>query len=409
MPLEEVLLREVLDAGAVTPLFQPVVDLDRMAVAGYEALSRGPAGPLHTPNALLDAARASSHLVELDWLCRETAVRAARARGLRHPLTLFINAEPETLLGAATDKERWASFGDLRCYAELTERALAAQPSALLRAVEQVREQDWGIALDDVGSAPESLALLPLLQPDIIKLDLSLVQARAGDPHDLGVARILHATLAQATATGAALVVEGIETEEQLDLARAFGAQYGQGFLLGRPAPLPDPLVTPSAAVPLLPRLMDRSIAPGAFAVVASAVPTRRLPREALLEVARQLLAQACVLDPQPVVMVCANDDDLLPDSLAGLLAGLRGLALVGLVGSPACTKRVPQVRTRELDATDPARDDFDVVVVSPHYAATLVSRPALSEPGRYDAVLTFERPLAVTAANALTRRLEPS
>ena len=110
-------LDDLLQSRSVTPLFQTVVDLDRMGVAGYEALARGPAGPLHEPEAMFAAAREQDRLVELDWLCREVAVAAARARGLRHPLSLFINAEPEALLAAGArrvDAPRMIKAGDRR-------------------------------------------------------------------------------------------------------------------------------------------------------------------------------------------------------------------------------------------------------------------------------------------------------
>ena len=124
-------LDEVLRQGLVTPVYQPLVDLDGMFVVGFEALARGPAGPLYTPDALFTCARRESRLRELDWLCREQAVAGARRAGLRHPLSLFVNAEPEALLAVDEDNRRWQSFADLRCYAEVTERALAARPAEL--------------------------------------------------------------------------------------------------------------------------------------------------------------------------------------------------------------------------------------------------------------------------------------
>lgn len=405
-PDAEGALDAIIEGHLLEPLFQPIVDLDGLFVAGYEALARGPVGPLHAPDALFRTARACDRLVELDWLCRLQAVELARRAGLRHPISLFINAEPEALVQTAGDTGLWAQFGDLRCYAEVTERALTSHPAELLKAVDQVREDDWGVAVDDVGSNAATLALLPLLQPDVIKLDLSLLHARATHSADDASARVLHGVLAQAQATGAVLVAEGIETEEQLDLARAFGAHYGQGFLLGRPARLPAPLQSPSKAVPLVRRLLDRSVAPGAFAAVAGCLATRRMTRASLHELARQLLARALALDPAPTVLVCANDPELFDGELAALLEGLSGLPLVGLVGSRACAARLGTVPASELGDTDPARHDFDVTVISPHYAGAVVARPTLDAAGAYDAVLTFDRGLATSAASALARRL---
>jgi len=291
-------LDDVLHARAVTPTFQPVVDLDDSATVAFEALARGPAGTaLAAPDALFGAARAERKVVELDWLCRDQALASARRAQFRHPLSLLINVEPEGLGGpAGGDATSWSEMGDLRCYTELTERALASSPADLLRAADRVREQDWGIALDDIGAHPASLALMPLLQPDILKIDMALVRRAA----DLQVARVLHAVLEQAQYTGATVIAEGVETEEQLDRVRSWGVRYGQGFLLGRPQPLPEPLVFPSAPVPLVPRVDDRGLSASAFAVVTGAYRTRRVSRGAVRELIGQLLCQAETTSPEP-------------------------------------------------------------------------------------------------------------
>ena len=401
-------LGRVVGERLVEPVYQPLVELDRMTVVGYEALARGPEGALHAPDRLFAAARAEGRLVELDWLCREQAVAGARRAGLRHPLSLFVNAEPETLLASMGDAARWRQFGDVRCFAELTERALVADPATLLRAVDQVREQDWGIAIDDLGVHPASLALLPMLQPDVIKLDLRLLQSGPSCPEDVEVARVLHAALSQAAETGATVVAEGIETEEHLDLARAYGVHYGQGWLLGRPAPLPTPLTSSSVAVPLVRRLLDRSVPPGAFAVIASGVPTRPVNRAGVREVVRQLLAQALRQEPASVVLVCVGQPGQLDATHEELLRRLAGGPLTAVLAGRPEAYPAAGVHVSPLEPGDPARDDVDVVVLAPHYAAALVARPALSDASgdTMDAVLTFDRELVSAAAHSLVLRL---
>ena len=402
-------LDRVVGDRLVQPLYQPLVELDRMEVIGYEALARGPQGALQTPDRLFAAARAGGRLVELDWLCRERAVEGARQAGLRHPLSLFVNAEPETLVASIGDAARWREFADVRCFAELTERALVADPSTLLRAVDQVREQDWGVAIDDLGVHPASLALLPMLQPDVIKLDLHLLQRPPSGPDDVQVARVLHAALSQAAATGATVVAEGIETEAQLDLARAYGVHYGQGWLLGRPAPLPRPLASPPVAVPLVRRLLDRSVPPGAFAVVSSSTATRPVDPAGLREVARQLLAQALHQEPASVVLVCVGAPGQLDARHDALLQQLAGGPLTAVLAGQPEAFTAPGVATWPLQPGDPAGHDVDVVVVAPHYAAALVARPSMSDGDgeTLDAVLTFDRDLVSAAAHSLVLRLE--
>jgi EAL domain-containing protein (putative c-di-GMP-specific phosphodiesterase class I) len=229
-------VRAVLEGGSVTSVFQPIVELDSGLVVAYEALARGPEGPLHAPDDLFAAARSEGCLTELDQACRAAALRGATRAGLFAPLTVFVNIEPDALddepLAALFDRaDRYA--GSLQVVLEITERALAARPAELLRTVARVREHGWAVALDDVGAESLSLAFMPLLRPDVVKLDLRLVQERPGPQ----VAEIMNAVNAYAESSGAVLLAEGIENDRHLATARALGATLGQGWLFGRARP----------------------------------------------------------------------------------------------------------------------------------------------------------------------------
>ena len=97
------------------------------------------------------------------------------------------------------------------------------------------------MALDDVGADSRSLALMSLLYPDVIKLDMRRMQRRG----DAEIAPIVTAVGTESERSRAIVLAEGIDSEEQLAVARAWGATLGQGYLLGSPAPLPahDPAV----------------------------------------------------------------------------------------------------------------------------------------------------------------------
>jgi EAL domain-containing protein (putative c-di-GMP-specific phosphodiesterase class I) len=92
-----------------------------------------------------------------------------------------------------------------------------------------------------------SLAFLPLLSPDVVKLDLRLVQARASTD----VAEIVNAVADHRERTGAVVLAEGIETAAQLAALRELGAELGQGYFLGRPSVASDsrPQRRPDAVV----------------------------------------------------------------------------------------------------------------------------------------------------------------
>jgi EAL domain-containing protein (putative c-di-GMP-specific phosphodiesterase class I) len=143
---------------------------------------QGPAGSaLETPAALFGAAWRAGRVAELDWACRAAAFTEAVRGGLAPPLTLFVNAEPVSLGVACPDDLHPAvelGKGRLRVVVEVTERAVAGDPARLLATVAQAREAGWGVVLDDVGAAPASLAVLPFVRPDVIKLDMRLLQGR---------------------------------------------------------------------------------------------------------------------------------------------------------------------------------------------------------------------------------------
>ena len=185
---------DVIDRQLVRTLFQPVVDLATGSICGFEALSRGPVGSaLESPMALLEAARAAGRLGELDWLCRSRAMLAAADAGLPETLSWLINVEPAGWSGACpphlvgpVDRAR----AELRVILEVVERDVQGSVLELIRASDQARRYSWGVALDDVGAEEGSLALLPFLRPDVVKLDMSLVrgvpQRRGGHDHRRG-------------------------------------------------------------------------------------------------------------------------------------------------------------------------------------------------------------------------------
>lgn len=238
---DDVVLDELLAQRRIACVYQPIVDLRSRSVVAYEALARGPAGSsLERPDALFRAAHDAGRLVDLDWACREAAVRGAVEAGLPAGSTLFVNVEAATLghppprRMAGLVREASERF---QIVVEITERALTDRPAELLGAVQQARSLGLAVAVDDVGADPRSLAVMPLLSPDVIKLDLRLVQRRP----DAEIASVVNAVVAQIERTGGTVVAEGIETEEHLEAALSIGATVGQGWLFGRPGPLPAP------------------------------------------------------------------------------------------------------------------------------------------------------------------------
>ncbi|NYJ07994.1 EAL domain-containing protein [Petropleomorpha daqingensis] len=405
-------LAAALAPGGVRSVFQPIVDLDSGAVVAYEALARGPEGPLERPDALFAAARAAGRLAELDAACRTAAFRGAVGAALVAPLTVFVNVEP-AVLDTAPLAELLAiaeqAPGQLRIVLEITERALAARPAELLRTVERVRSVGWGIAVDDVGAESLSLAFLPLLRPDVVKLDLRLVQERPGP----AIAEIMNAVNAHAERTGALVLAEGIETEQHLVTARALGATLGQGWLFGRPAagPVAD---RPVAALPLPAPAAEEPDGRSPFACLPPGVPLRRSPKALLIELSKQLEREAARLGETCVVAAAFQEARHFTVATGRRYRELVDRAgFVCALGADLPAEPLPGVRGAALDADDPVLGEWDVVVLGPHFAAALLARD-LSDDGpdlerTFEYALTYDRDTVVRAAAALLSRVAPA
>jgi diguanylate cyclase (GGDEF)-like protein/PAS domain S-box-containing protein len=404
-------IETVLRAGSVRSVFQPIVEVDTGRVVAYEALARGPEGPLERPDLLFAAARAAGRLAELDALCRAAAFRGAVEQGLLAPLTVFVNVEPEVLDDAPLDDLLAISDGvpqGLRVVMEITERALAARPAELLRTVERVRALGWGIAVDDVGAEAMSLAFLPLLRPDVVKLDLRLVQERPGP----AIAEIMNAVNAYAERSGALVLAEGIENEQHLATAKALGATLGQGWHFGRPGPgVVAGREHGELRLPGAPATDLSGDSP--FSCLPPGVPLRRSTKGLLIEVSKQLEREAMRLGDTCVVAATFQEARHFTPSTAQRYRDLvERTGFVCALGEDLPVEPLPGLRGAALSSDDPVRGEWDLVVLSPHFSAALLAcdlgdrGPDLER--RFEFALTYDRDTVVRAAHALLSRVAP-
>lgn len=415
-------LDELLQPGVLRAVYQPLVDLSSGVVVGYEALARGPEGsPLAAPDDMFGAARAARRLAELDWACRAAAVDGALAAGLDRPGApwLFVNVEPEA--AATPAPERFADLiqraSGLRIVMEVTERALTAHPAELLALCARVRRYGWGIAIDDVG-ADYALALMPLLGPDIVKLDLGVVQ---GEPTP-ELANLVHAVAAEVERTGAVLLAEGIETSSHADVAQSMGARLGQGWHLGRPGPLPDrpsPPITPPWLRPWrdrAPRASDgRDPEEGsAFLLAASDHPVQILSKRALQAMSLRLEQQAVHIGDGVVLASAFREARHLTPSAAARYTALADHAVLVAVlgrGLPAApVPAAPAIRGGPLGSDDPLAGEWVTTVVGAHFAGAVTGRD-LGDTGpdterRFECVLTYDRERVLRVARSLLGRV---
>jgi EAL domain-containing protein (putative c-di-GMP-specific phosphodiesterase class I) len=388
----ELAVDDVLRNRLVTPLFQPIVDLTDRTVVGVEALARGPEGhALHYPDRLFSAAAAVGRLGEMDMLCAERALEAALA-GPAVPL-LFVNAEPSVLDQPLSPRLMAMLLGGLpfRMVLEYTERALTTVPGALLRIAEGVHALGNGIALDDVGAEPASLAFLPLIEPEVIKLDMHLLR----DPHAPATVETCRIVRQVARSTGATVIAEGIETEDDLVTARSLGATWGQGWLFGRPAPLgrfpfTDMSRGPSTLRPPRPGLHQPTSTPfGAAAEVAE--PGRATLDTAVLRITA--MAAAVGTGDHAIVLASCADSHVAAEVNA-VLENVKTRATYVAVIDPA-------------SAAEPFDGEVSVAVVGSDRAEVLCWRmPVDAGSPTVDMVHIRERTAVIAISRMMLQRL---
>jgi EAL domain-containing protein (putative c-di-GMP-specific phosphodiesterase class I) len=401
---------DLVDRKGVRSAYQALVDLQTGKTVGHEALARGPRGSrLARPDALFEAARIAGLEREVEWECQRAALQGALDARLPAGQALFINLEPRLLkagppdhLSALLDQvlERSSVF------AEFTERSLTDRPADVLAAVERLRRRGVGIALDDVGADPRSLALMPFLAPEVIKLDLRLVQ----DNPSRQVAEIVHAVSAEAERTGALVLAEGIESEQHRQTALALGARYGQGWLFGRPGELSAAGAAPGVTISRPERTLEAPHA-SPFETVAAERETRRGDKRLLLALSLQIEAQTANLGSSAVVLSAFQESRFFTARAAARYSRLaQHAALAGALGVGLPEQPAPGVRGVALDRADPLRGEWDVTVIAPHFAMAFVARE-LGDHGpdmqrRFDFAVTYDRELAIAAARALMSRV---
>ena len=258
-------LRMSLEADELRAFYQPILALGDSSVVGHEALVRWqhPQLGLLPPARFLDLAESSGIIRPLGWWVLAQACHdAARAgSGLAAGGWVAVNVSPSQLArpGVAADILAALEHSGLapeRLHLEITETALITASATMAEELGTLSQLGVRIALDDFGTGCSSLSLLRQFPVDVVKIDRSFVEPVL---RDRSAHAIVKAVLSMCQDLGLPTVAEGVETFAQRDLLRDLGCTHGQGYLFGRPAPLPfrtpvPVLASAPATLPLLPR-----------------------------------------------------------------------------------------------------------------------------------------------------------
>lgn len=225
-------IQSLIDGDGHAMVYQPICSLLDGEVVGFEGLSRFTPGPLRAPDVWFKEANAVGLGIELE--CKALAAALQGARRLPQEAYVSLNISPAHLL--EIDLEAALGPGRLdRVVLELTEHALVEAYEEIGATVRPLRQRGLRLAVDDAGAGYANFKHILNLQPEFIKLDLSVTR---DIDCDAGRRALTTALVAFAAETGAELIAEGVETAAELATLQRLGVLRAQGFFLSPPLDL---------------------------------------------------------------------------------------------------------------------------------------------------------------------------
>ena len=236
---------DILQNRRIESWFQPVIEAGSGKIWGYECLMRGRKKnkTLVGAPALLEAAEKENLLFMLDRVCREIHLENAGKLNFGKNCRFLINFlptaiyKPEYCLQTSLAALKRSGLSPQQIIFEVVETEKVADTEHLLKILDFYRRSGFGVALDDLGSGYSGINILADLQPDLIKIDRSIVSKSVRSKSHYNVC----AALAQMGRDNHQTVLaEGIETAEEADLMHSLGVDLFQGFYFGKPTPEPN-------------------------------------------------------------------------------------------------------------------------------------------------------------------------
>jgi len=243
-------LLAIMDRGEPSIVYQPIYDLESRRIAGVEALARFSSTPHVTPDVWFNEATVLGIGPKLEACAIRSALTALKT--LPKDVYLAVNGSPGFVLSGALP-ELLQSVDISRVVLELTEHDSVTDYRELTDALAPLRALGLRIAIDDAGAGYASMRHILNIEPNLVKLDISLTRGIDGDRKRRALASAL---IAFARETQVGIIAEGVETSEELLTLQSLGVKSAQGYYLARPKPLAElpgamTLVQPMAARPL--------------------------------------------------------------------------------------------------------------------------------------------------------------
>ncbi len=230
-------IESVLATEAIKIVYQPIFDVQRNEVVGFEALSRFTAAPRRPPDVWFNEAAQAGLGVAFE--IKVIHMQLAGLKSMPADTYISINVSPSTLTSGQLQNALINVPLD-RIVLEITEHSLIEEYAHIESSLQPLRRRGLRIAVDDAGAGYASFRHILKLAPDFIKLDISLT--RGIDTNNAARA-LACALISFAKATGSRIISEGVETSAEKNTLLALGVAGMQGYLLGHPLPLHESLL----------------------------------------------------------------------------------------------------------------------------------------------------------------------
>ncbi|MEA2569552.1 MAG: hypothetical protein QOI24_1553 [Acidobacteriota bacterium] len=250
-------VQRALDDDQLLIFYQPIHELESRRIVSAEALLRARRGngEIRSGEKLAEAAEESAAMYALDsWLVRTAYDDAARWQRTSPHVHININLSPrefqegnlvdrldKLIAGCGTD---WH-----RVNLEITETSYIEDPKETMHMLDELKERGMQLWLDDFGTGHSSIEHVKHFPLDGLKIPGEFVKDIPDNERSCAITKSI---IVLAHDVGLAVIAEGVEREEQLELLRELGADYVQGFLFSRPMPVGE-FVTRLSSQPLLP------------------------------------------------------------------------------------------------------------------------------------------------------------
>jgi EAL domain-containing protein (putative c-di-GMP-specific phosphodiesterase class I)/GGDEF domain-containing protein len=225
-------LRTALRDRAVYIDYHPIVVAGTREVFGHEALARGVMRALRSPEVMFEVAAEADLIWELSRLCRARAVEGMQSK-LGPGELLFLNVDPHDFADPVFNEEFESEIAEPhRIVIEITERTAIKEYPKFRERMKALRARGYRFAVDDAGSGYAGLGSIANLEPDFIKLDMSLINCI--DTNFIKQ-NLVETMVRFANDQKAMVIAEGVERAEEFETVKQLGVHLVQGFYLHRP------------------------------------------------------------------------------------------------------------------------------------------------------------------------------